>query len=227
MICTFLILFNIFTFLSASPMQFICMYTKKPVIIDGQIDNKWKRASSIVIADNKKLTDNTAVIRTLWDKDNLYMAFEVKDKNLQAEQYVLDHPKLWLDDMIEFLFDTRNDKDSCWNTDDVIYHINLLGQKKDDRGSADCKTNPEWNGSARYVITMDGTLNDPTDTDRGYTIEIAISWKELGIKPYAGFSMGADFALGDKGLAVFDWAGARPFRSPYAFGNLILQKTIK
>lgn len=218
-----LILINFFMWFSPAPKEFICLYTKTPVIIDGLLD-EWNRSGSITINDRKGISDNTAVVKTLWDKENLYIAFEVNDKNLQAEQYVLDHPKLWLDDMIEFLFDTKNHRDSCWNTDDVIYHINLLGQKKDDRGSPDCITNPKWNGSARYVIHMSGTLNDSTDTDRGYNIEIAISWKELEIIPYSGFELGADFALGDKGVSVFDWAGASPFRSPYAFGKLRLQK---
>ncbi len=223
--CFILILVNFFTLLYPAPKEFICLYTKNPVLIDGRLD-EWGNAKSIFIADTRKETDNTAIIKTLWDKKYLYIAFEVRDKNLQAKQYVLDHPQLYLDDMVEFLFDTHNQKDSCWNVDDVIYHINLLGQKKDDRGSSGCITNPTWNGSAKYVIHMDGTLNDTTDIDIGFNIEIAISWEELEVKPFPGFKMGADFADGDYGK-LFDWVGAMPFRSPYAFGNLILQKNKK
>ncbi len=200
-----------------------CLYTINPIKIDGKF-NEWKSAGLINLEDKSKKTGNKAVVRTLWDEQNLYIAFEVKDANLQAMQTSLDHPQLWLDDMIEFLIDTRNDKDSCWNIDDVIYHINLYGQKKDDRGSPDCITNPKWNGNARYVIKMFGTLNDTTDTDSGFNMEISISWKELELKPYPGLQIGVDFADGDHRKGTFDWAGASPYRSPYAFGNLILVK---
>jgi hypothetical protein len=130
---------------------------------------------------------------------------------------------LYLDDMVEFLIDTRNDKGSCWNEDDIIYHINLLGQKKDDKGTVDCASNPKWNGNAAYKINAQGTLNDHSDRDKGYNVEISISWKELELKPVQGLKIGTNFAIGDNGN-LFDWAGASPFRSPSAFGNLVLVK---
>ena len=47
--------------------------------------------------------------------------------------------------------------------DDIIYHINLLGQKKDDRGTIDCKSNSKWNGNAKIAVRIFGSLNDPKD----------------------------------------------------------------
>ena len=221
MIYSFLISLSFMFFFAPMYKELKCLYTKNPVKIDGLL-NEWNSARSINLENKSKKTGNQAVVRTLWDEQNLYIAFEVRDNNLQAIQTTLDHPQLWLDDMIEFLIDTRNDKDSCWNIDDVIYHINLLGQKKDDRGSIECTTNPKWNGNAKYIIKMFGTLNDTTDVDTGFNMEISISWKELEVKPYPGFQMGVDFADGDHRKGAFDWVGASPFRSPYAFGNLIL-----
>jgi hypothetical protein len=218
-----LIAFNILLLLIPEYKELNCMYTKNSIPIDGQL-NEWSSARSILLQDKSHKTDNTAIVRTLWNEQNLYIAFEVQDKNLQAKQTVPDHSQLWLDDMIEFLIDTHNDKDSCWNVDDLIYHINILGQKKDDRGSSDCITNPKWNGNAQYAIKMFGTLNDSTDIDTSYNVEISISWNELAIKPFPGLQMGVDFPDGDHRKGLFDWVGASPFRSPYAFGNLILVK---
>jgi hypothetical protein len=210
----------------SNPKEFICNYTKTPVVIDADL-SKWNHASVILLKDTMAKGDNQMKVRSLWDEQNLYLAYEVKDDDLQARQTILDHRELWLDDMIEFLIDPLNEKDSCWDENDLIYHINLLGQKKDDRGSADCRTNPEWNGEAKYAVSLLGTLNDSTDTDNGYIIEISISWAEIGLKPVGGLKLGADFACGDKdGIrnSFFDWVGARPFRSPYAFGDLILRR---
>lgn len=200
--------------------ELVCLNTNQPIKIDAQL-NEWGRARSITIQDKHQESENTASILTFWDNQNLYIAFQIQDKNLQSIQTSLDHPKLYLDDMVEFLIDTQNNKDSCWQEDDIIYHINLLGQKKDDRGSFNCITNPGWNGNAEYAIKKLGSLNDPTDIDTGYIVEISISWKELNIEPVAGLKIGVNFAVGDGGK-LFDWVDASPFRSPYAFGNLIL-----
>ncbi len=192
------------------------------VSIDGTL-NEWRNCPSTTIRDEfRKKSNNKLSIQTMWDKQYLYMAFTVTDSNLRAKQTVLDHPELYLDDIVEFLLDTKNDKDSCWDRDDIVYHINLLGQKKDDRGGDDCKTNTAWNGSAKFEVSLNGTLNDSTDADVGYTVEVAISWKELGRKPAAGVRVGLNFANGDNGK-LFDWVGASPFRSPFKFGDLVLK----
>jgi hypothetical protein len=223
MIYLFFILFNItLNFNFFDNKELICLYTDKPVQIDGKL-NEWDAARFITIQDENQRTHSTGVVKTLWDNQNLYIAFQVQDDNLKAEQTLLDHPQLYLDDMAEFLLDTRNDKDSCWNEDDIIYHINLLGQKKDDRGSTDCTTNPDWNGKAEYAIKILGTLNDSTDVDTGYIVEIKVSWKELDLVPIPGLKIGANFAVGDN-EKLFDWVNASPFRSPFAFGDLILMK---
>ena len=222
MVSYFLILLHIFGgFHSTGKKGFVSSYTNTPVEVDGHL-NEWGHAESIMIHDERGRTTSTATVQTLWDNRNLYIAFRVKDNDLRAIQTALDHPELYLDDMAEFLFDTRNSKDSCWSEEDIIYHINLMGQKKDDKGSGDCTTNPEWNGSANYAISLEGTLNDPADVDTGYIVEISISWDELGLEPSSGLRIGANFAVGDNGR-LFDWVDASPFRSPYAFGDLILR----
>lgn len=208
--------------LFSSNKELLCLYTDEPLQIDGEL-KEWDHAGSVSIQDEKQKTNSGAEIKALWDNENLYLAFQVKDDDLKAEQTILDHPQLYIDDMAEFLLDTRNDKNSCWDEDDIIYHINLLGQKKDDKGSADCTTNPDWNGNAEYAIKILGTLNDSTDVDTGYSVEIKISWKELDLVPISGLRIGANFAVGDNGI-LYDWVNASPFRSPYAFGDLILSK---
>lgn len=205
-----------------SHKEFQCAYTRDPVTLDGVL-NEWKHASSIQLADEMGKSDNTVIIYSLWDDENLYFSFDVKDTDLGAQQTEDDHPKLYLDDMVEFLIDAHNDKGSCWNMDDIIYHINILGQKKDDRGTTSCLTNPAWNGDANYSILMNGSINDPTDADKGYVVEIRIPWHDLKIIPFTGQLIGVNFGNGDNGI-LFDWVDASPFRSPYAFGNLILSE---
>lgn len=198
-----------------------CAYTEEPIIIDGNL-KEWINVNYIYL-QNEKESGAKAYVKTLWDDEYLYISYEVKDTNLSAVQTTKDHPELYLDDMVEFLFDTRNEKKSCWNDNDLIYHINLLGQKKDDKGSINCTTNPDWDGHAEYKIKVFGTLNDCSNADKGYVAEIKISFEELQLCPHEGLKIGANFAIGDNGK-LFDWVGASPFRSPEVFGEIILKK---
>ena len=202
--------------------EFVCLYTQHPVVVDGNLD-EWHNAFFVDIEDEVGETDNTVLIYAMWDAQNLYFAFDVRDKDLQARQTAQDHSELYLDDMVEFLLDPLNDKDSCWAQDDIIYHINILGQKKDDRGTANCLTNAQWDGDAKFAVKTNGSVNEPADIDTGYIVEVSISWGEIRIKPLAGRSIGVNFGNGDDGR-LFDWVNAKPFRSPYAFGNLVLSE---
>ncbi len=209
-----------------NPQQLISVYKATGVKVDGML-NEWDEMDSIILDGARAGSENRVKIRSCWDMEMLYLSFDVKDHDLRAYQDSTDHPKLFLDDMVEFLIDTNNDKDSCWGPDDLVYHINLAGAKKDDRGLVDCKTDPSWNGEAIFKVKTDGTVNDTLDVDRGYTVEIGIPWNEIGKSPKSGLILGINFANGDndgKGRQLFDWTGAWPLRSPYAFGNLVLNK---
>lgn len=224
-----LVIFAASILLSATkPKVLLCNYTGDFIIVDAKAE-EWKHAETIVLRD-KAGGGNVVRIKSLWDDENLYFAYVVKDNDLIAKQQLIDHQELYLDDMIEFLLDGFNDKDSCWNQNKLIYHINLLGQKKDDRGNPECISDWRWNGNALYAIFLEGTLNDSTDVDDGYVVEISIPWEEVGVNPSPGLKIGADFACGDRDgnrNYFFDWVGAKPFRSPHAFGEIVLIKTQK
>ena len=193
--------------------------------VPNWLSSEFKDAETLVIRGEKVKSENNFSVFSRWDKDSLYFFFKVIDTNLRAYQTKQDHPQLFLDDMVEVLIDTRNDKDSCWNIDDIVYHINLLKAKKDDRGTIQCKTNPLWDGNAGISVQLFGTLNDTTDIDNGNLISIGIPWSEIEQTPASGLTMGINFANGDndgKGRQLFDWVGAWPMRTPHAFGDLIL-----
>lgn len=173
-------------------------------------------------------SDNSTVIRSCWDCDSLYLLFEVRDRDLRACQTEKDHPQLFLDDMVEVLIDADNDKAPGWKEDDIVYHINILGAKKDDRGTALYTSDAGWDGRASYAVTLRGTLNDPSDRDEGYTVTMAIPWQEIGRLPAAGLEIGINFANGDNdghGRQLYNWCHADPMRSPEVFGVLRLCDT--
>ena len=176
-----------------------------------------------VILENAALSDNRVEARSVYTKDSLYLDFRVSDSDLRAHQTQKDHPELFLDDMIEFLFDCKNDRTQKWAEDDIIYHVNILGQKKDDRGTALGESDPSWDGRARLSVKCYGTVNHSDDVDSWYEIFAAIPWKEPGRKPRKGTELGFNFACGDndgKGRCLFAWSPSDPIRNPGAFGIL-------
>lgn len=216
----------IFTSLLKAPSEKIIYsrFKKNKIQIDGILSD-WDNSDPVFLNGEKAGSENWVEIRSQWDDNSLYLSFDVKDKNLQAYQTAQDDSQLFLDDIVEVLFDVNNDKNCCWGPDDIVYHINLLGVKKDDRGTAECLSDPLWDGDANYSVKLSGSLNDTTDIDFGYVVEIGIPWVELGLTIDVGLKIGINFANGDndgKGRRLFDWVGAWPVRSPYAFGTLIL-----
>ena len=202
-------------------------FTKNKITIDGlENESEWQKADAIIFDGKRVESENVVTVKTLWDNDFLYILFKVSDKNLQAYYTERDHRFLYTDDMVEFLINNKNSKNPCWNEDNIIYHINLLGAKKDDIGTSTCKSDPLWDGNAVYAIKMFGTLNNDTDVDTGYNVEIAVTWSELKQNPEAGLTLGVNFAVGDnngKGVQLFDWISADPLRSPDLFGELELK----
>lgn len=178
--------------------------------------------------ENPDVSDNQMIVRSYWDSDSLYFRFEVRDTDLRAFQTEQDHPQLFLDDMIEILIDADNDKGPHWKEDDIVYHVNILGVKKDDRGTTLYTSDATWNGRARYRIELYGNINDTSACDEGYTIELVIPWSEIGRSPTVGTALGVNFANGDNdgcGRQLYDWCNAVPMRSPNVFGTLVLCDT--
>ncbi len=199
-------------------------FSTVPVKVDGIVQqDEWPLADSIVVFDDSLRIPNRISIRSQWDTAFLYLLFEARDSNLQARQTVRDHPQLAKDDIIEFLLDTNDDHQACWDANDIIYHINLFGQTKDDRGNDSCRSDASWNGDALIAVVTHGTVNQPGDIDTGYTVEVAIPWKEVAREPTPGLVIGANFG-GQSDAVFYDWVDAWPFRQPFKFGTLTLTK---
>jgi len=198
---------------------------------DAPMCNKFDWSSVEPFSFSKdSLSDNTIHFRSVWDKDSLYFRFDVEDTRLWALQTERDHKKLWEDDIVELLIDAENHYSKGWKTDDIIYHINVLGTVKDDRGREDGRSDASWNGKARWIVDVRGTICDNSDIDEGYTVRIAIPWNEIGKEAADGLALGFTFGYDDNdGVAVSwkplcIWTDAEPTRSPEQFGQLILKK---
>ena len=150
-------------------------------VIDGVLsDSAWVAAATVDSfgfpwweSGEKQPT----VARVTWNADALYVAFESRDRNVSAVQANRDDP-VSRDDCVEVFFAPDSaDVASYFN-----FEFNALGTILD-RSPREGRSG-SWNASGVQVaITVQGTLNDSTDVDRGWIAEIAIPFADIA--PYA------------------------------------------
>lgn len=159
--------------------SFSCLKTNEPVSIDGKMDEAIWGATEVRSLDyfykhNKKYDAPNSTLRMLWDKDNLYAFFEVKDAYLNAKELKRDG-RPYLDDCVElFISPTPNASNVHLGFEinllkvinDFVY-INKFYEGK--RGLVS-----SFNPNIKMEVFVNGTINNNTDLDKGWNLELSI-----------------------------------------------------
>jgi hypothetical protein len=188
------------------PLEYECGHTTDDRIkIDGHItDDEWSTAPwssdfvSIVGKPTSPKPKFTTHVKMLWSDTHLYIAAHLDETNVSAK--LTDHDaSLYNENAFEVFIDHDGDrKNYCeleYNALNTTMDL-LMDKPYRDRGRPDLSFEVE---SMKTAVHIDGTLNDPKDTDRGWDIEIAIpfaSLKSLGVvdHPKAGDQWRVNFA---------------------------------
>ena len=216
--------------LKSACAQIPAQYVAKKVKVDGELA-EWDLALwDYFVPTYHENWKDTCFYAVTWDEKNLYLAFKVQNRNLQAQKKKRDEVNLHQDDGIEFLLDTRLDKSSDWENDDIAYHVNVFNAIIDDKGMGDDGNyNNKWNGNAKTAVKLLGTVNQTEDKDNGYQVEVAVSWKELGIKPKESKRLGINLCVNDRDdrtqeYRYYDYMNLKVFHLPSGFAELLLVK---
>ncbi|GAB5471988.1 MAG: hypothetical protein Mars2KO_00870 [Maribacter sp.] len=159
--------------------------TNESISVDGKMDeNAWKNTEArtldffyrVELSDD----DQETTFRMLWDEANLYLFYEMKDKFLTARETRRDGEP-YLDDCAEIFFITAPDSlDTHFGyelnlnkvSNDFIYFNGYYG----DEDVVYKQFNPEF----MVGVTYEGTINDNSDIDTGWTMELAIPISNFG-----------------------------------------------
>lgn len=168
-----------------------------PIVIDGVADEAaWEAAAEISFVfpwnDITEESSQSTVVRLLYDDEALYLLYECVDPYIDAEVTEKDGP-VWEEDAVE-IFVTPNPEDI---TAYFGYEMNANGTFLDymafDGGEQRTENiHFEWESEGvRVKTTLDGTMNDHSDLDRGWVLEMAIpmeNFRHLGghIPPQPG-----------------------------------------
>ena len=122
-------------------------------------------------------------MRMLWDERYLYIAAELQEPHVRATLTQRDSIVFKDNDFEVFLDpdgDARNYYEieiNAWNT---IFDLLLVRSYRNNGPALH-----DWNLSGLLsAVFVDGTINDPSDIDGGWTVEMALPWAALG--EYAG-----------------------------------------
>jgi predicted esterase len=166
------------------PQGYLCRHTDTPIVIDGNLDDAaWADApwttDFVDIQGTSKPTPRFHThAKMLWDDDYLYIAAELEEPHVWATLTQHDSV-IFQDPDFEVFINPRGDTHSYYE-----FEMNALNTGWDlmlerpymDEGRA----NNAWDiPGLKTAVHVNGTINNPSDTDRGWTIEIAFPWKVL------------------------------------------------
>jgi cellulose/xylan binding protein with CBM9 domain/fibronectin type III domain protein len=186
--------------------------------IDGNL-SEWANIAAISMADHSTRgpgLDNTAKVKLAWDDTYLYAAYDVTDTELLADQTTRDHPDIFKDDAVELYIDPQGDGSAATSMTPTDYQF--LANVREALGDVRGRTTPPGGKDASFNASSflaravsNGTLNGG-GADAGYTVELQISWADLGVTPAAGNFVRIDPVVDDKdtgntSIEEFDWAG--------------------
>jgi len=178
--------FKSFANLFTEPRSYTVTYTRTAPIIDGDInDAVWQQAAWTedfrdIEGDLKPNPSLRTRAKMLWDDSCLYIAAEISDPNVWA--YLKRHDEIVFHDNDFEVFINPNNTihqyfELEFNARNTVFDLFL---NKPYRNGGNAMINWDAEG-LRSAVKVQGTLNDPSDTDKGWTIEIAIPFKAISI----------------------------------------------
>lgn len=167
-----------------APQRYVCRRAARPVVVDGRLDDAaWSRAPwTRDFADIEGAGRPVPALKTrakmLWDSDYLYIGAMLEEPHVWAT--LTEHDEIvFYDNDFEVFIDPDGDAREYYeieiNALNTIFDLFLV-RTYNDGGPAlhawDCK-------GMKSAVHVEGTLNDPRDDDRSWSVEMALPWKTL------------------------------------------------
>ena len=166
------------------PQGYVCYHTTVPLQIDGRLDKAdWQRAAwtrdfQDIEGDAKPAPRFRTRAKMLWDERNFYVGAELEEPHVWAT--LTNHDAvIFHDNDFEVFIDPNGDSHEYYEIE--INALNtewdlLLKKPYKDGGPA----LNEWEiPGLKKAVHVQGTLNDPSDVDHGWSVELAFPWEVL------------------------------------------------
>ncbi len=164
------------------PLTYDCPRATTAIVIDGKADEKaWAAASLtsdfIDIEGNAKPKPRFRTrAKMLWDDESFYFFAELEEPHVWGT-LTKRNSIIYNDNDFEIFIDPDGDRLNYYE-----FEINALGtfmELRLDKPYVDGGNYTFIETAVRAAVHIDGTLNDASDTDRKWTVEIAIPFAAL------------------------------------------------
>jgi len=172
--------------LFTTPNNYIIHYTPTPPVIDGDINDaawnqaEWTEQFQDIEGDKKPAPHLHTRVKMLWGDTCIYIAAEIEEPNVWAYQTKHDDI-VYYDNDFELFINPNNTIQNYYevevNAINTVFDL-FLGRPYRDGGDAMIN----WNAEGLHTaVKVQGTVNNPSDKDKGWTVEIAIPYRSISL----------------------------------------------
>ena len=172
--------------------EYVCRRARAPIgVVDGDLGKAFWRGAAWssdfvdIEGDLRPAPRLRTRMKMVWDDEALYVGVEMEEPHvwgmLTERDSVIFH-----DNDIEVFFNPSNDR-LCYyefemNALNTVWDL-FLPRPYRDGGEADNSWDIE---GLRTAARVEGTINDPSDVDRGWSAEMVFPWRAFGRHPGGG-----------------------------------------
>jgi hypothetical protein len=171
---------------SATPKIYQTLFTSEQIVADGIANETawqtapWSDDFVDIEGDLKPLPEFRTRFKMLWDEEALYILAELEEPHIWATLENRDDI-IFYDNDFEVFIDPDGDNHNYFELE-----VNAFGTEFDLYMNRPYNTggNPliGWDiAGLETAVHIDGTINNPADTDKKWQVEMAIPWKSIQI----------------------------------------------
>jgi hypothetical protein len=156
--------------------------TKTPPKVDGDLsDPVWKQATPVTLVTSFDGHPGTAktVARLVYDDRYLYVAFDCDDPDVWGTMYKRDD-SIYTQDAVEIFLDANADL-KTYNELEVSPNNTIFDAYFPARREG---MDLSWDSQMTSAVKVNGTLNNASDTDHGWSVEMRIPFAQLAEVPH-------------------------------------------
>jgi len=166
------------------PRAYVCERADETPVIDGQLNDTiwqnvtWTEDFLDIQGHSHPVPRHRTTCAMRWDDDYFYIAAKLTEPHVQATLIERD-AVIYHDNDFEVFIDPDGDNHLYYeleiNAFNTVWDLLLIRPYRDGAPAVNA-----WDiQGLKTAVHIDGTLNDASDKDRGWTVEIALPWKVL------------------------------------------------
>jgi DNA segregation ATPase FtsK/SpoIIIE-like protein len=168
-----------------NPENYVCYRAVEPITIDGKFEEEsWEKAEWTkyfvdIEGDLKPKPYHNTRVKMLWDDEYFYFAAKLEEPHIWAKLRQRD-TVIFYDNDFEIFIDPDGDTHKYYefeiNAFNTQWDLLITKPYRDDNNVA---LNGWDIAGLKTAIGIKGTINDPSDEDEYWTVEVAYPWKAL------------------------------------------------